>query len=82
MFLTLPPSPFAPPPIQEIKREFLFKKIPGDQVRARSDAIASRDRLRAEHILIKQRKARQHQLRVQYKHRQYENYKKERELAL
>jgi len=82
LFLTLPPSPFAPPPIQEIKREFLFKKIPGDQVRARSDAIASRDRLRAEHILIKQRKARQHQLRVQYKHRQYENYKKERELGI
>ena len=67
---------------EEIKRDYLFKKVPGDQVRARNEAIANRDRLRSEQILIKQRKARQHQLRVQYKQRQYENYRKESKLGV
>lgn len=66
---------------EEIKRDYLFKKVPGDQVRARNEAIANRDRVRDEQTLIKQRKARQHQLRIQYKQRQYENYKKESKVS-
>mmetsp|Transcript_11696 Transcript_11696/g.21308 ORF Transcript_11696/g.21308 Transcript_11696/m.21308 type:complete len:513 (+) Transcript_11696:82-1620(+) len=66
---------------EKIKEEYLFKKVPGELVAARAQAMADREKELNARKLVQQRKSRRKDLRIRMDHRRHENHTKEAKLG-